>query len=69
MLSEVYMTNKEFDKAKTYLKQIIDFSNANPTILGIESNIDDVFNSTLANGKEIIFAAQFNNGSSILVII
>jgi tetratricopeptide (TPR) repeat protein len=66
MLSEVYMTNKEFDKAKTYLKQIIDFSNANPTILGIESNIEDVFNSTLANGKEIIFAAQFNNGSSII---
>lgn len=66
ILGEVYMTMKDFEKAKTSLKNVIDFSNSNPNILGLEEKVEDIYDSSNANGKEIILAAQFNYGSTII---
>ena len=66
MLGEVYMTRNDFETAKTHLKNVIDFSNANPGLLGLEANVEDIYDSRNANGKEIILAAQFNYGSTII---
>ncbi|OFX52879.1 MAG: carbohydrate-binding protein [Bacteroidetes bacterium GWD2_45_23] len=66
MLGEVYMTRSDFETAKTYLKSVIDFANTNPSILGLETNVEDIYDSRNANGKEIILAAQFNYGSTII---
>ena len=66
MLGEVYMTRNDFETAKTHLKSVIDFANANPGLLGLEANVEDIYDSNNANGKEIILAAQFNYGSTII---
>ncbi len=66
MLGEVYMTRSDFETAKTHLKSVIDFANTNPSILGLETNVEDIYDSRNANGKEIILAAQFNYGSTII---
>lgn len=66
MLGEVYMTRNEFETAKTHLKSVIDFANGNPGLLGLEVNVEDIYDSRNANGKEIILAAQFNYGSTII---
>lgn len=66
MLGEVYMTKKDFNSAKTHLKSVIDYANTNPDILGLELNVADIYDSNNANGKEIILAAQFNYGSTII---
>ncbi|MDR0429229.1 MAG: RagB/SusD family nutrient uptake outer membrane protein [Tannerellaceae bacterium] len=66
MLGNVYMTRNDFESAKTHLKHVIDFANANPGILGLEDDVEDIYDSTNANGKEIILAAQFNYGSTII---
>lgn len=66
MLGEVYMTRNDFETAKTHLKSVIDFASANPGLLGLETNVEDIYDSNNANGKEIILAAQFNYGSTII---
>lgn len=66
MLADVQMTLGDFASAKTTLDNVIKYSEAHPSALGLETKEADVFDSANANGKEIIFAAQFNNGATII---
>lgn len=66
MLGDVYMTKKDFESAKTQLKNVVDFAKDNPEVLGLENNVEDIYDSNNANGKEIILAAQFTYGSTII---
>ena len=62
--AEAQMTRKNFSGAETTLKQIVDYSEANPGKLGLEEHVKDIYDSTNPNGKEVIFAAQYNNGAT-----
>lgn len=66
MLADVQMTRGNFSGAATNLKKVIDWSNANPNKLGLESEVKDIYNSLNPNGKEIILVAQFNNGATVI---
>lgn len=62
--AEAQMTRQNFSGAKTTLESIISYSNSNPSKLGLEDHVKKVYDSTNPNGKEVIFAAQFNNGAT-----
>ena len=62
--AEAQMTRKNFSGAETTLKQIVNYSEANPKKLGLEDHVKDIYDSTNPNGKEIILAAHFNNGAT-----
>ena len=66
MLADVQMTRGNFSDAKTTLEKVIDYADANPSVLGLESDVADIYDSSNPIGKEIILAAQFNNGSTIV---
>lgn len=66
MLGDVYMTCGEFSTAATMLKNVIDYAESNPAKLALEDDVADIYDSTNPMGKEIILAAQFNNGSVII---
>jgi tetratricopeptide (TPR) repeat protein len=60
------LTQGEYSGAESALKRIIDFSQANPDLLGLEDDPSQIYASDNAIGKEVIFAAQFNNGSTVI---
>lgn len=64
MLADVNMTLKDFNSAKSTLKEVIDY--ANPTKLGLLDDYASIFDSENPCNKEIILAAQFNNGSTVV---
>lgn len=66
MLGDMYMTRGDFSTAKGVLKNVIDYSEKNPNLLGLEDDVKEVYNSLNPIGKEVILAAQFNNGSTIV---
>lgn len=66
MLGDVYMTQGNYSEAATMLEKVISFSENNPTRLGLEEDIYNIYDSTNPIGKEIILAAQFNNGSTVV---
>ena len=66
LLAEVQMTRGNYSAAKTTLDNVINYANANPDKLGLEEHVADIYRSTNPNGKEIIFAAQFNNGATVV---
>lgn len=66
MQADMYLTLKDYSNAKTALENIINYANQNPSILGLESDVQEIYNSQNPIGKEIILAAQFNNGSTIV---
>lgn len=66
MLADVQMTRGNFSDAKTTLEKVIDYADANPSVLGLESDVADIYDSNNPIGKEIILAAQYNNGSTIV---
>ena len=66
LLGEVQMTRGNYSGAKSTLENVINYANANPTKLGLEEHVADIYNSANPNGKEIIFAAQFNNGATVV---
>ena len=66
LLGEVQMTRGNYSGAKSTLENVINFANANPTKLGLEEHVAKIYDSTNPNGKEIIFAAQFNNGATVV---
>ncbi len=61
MLADVYMTLKDFNSAKTQLKEVIDYANQNPDNLGLLDDYASIYDSENPVNKEIILAAQFNN--------
>ena len=66
MLGDVYLTQKNYSSAASTLKNVVDYANANPAKLGLEKEISQIYNSLNPNGKEIILAAQFNNGATVV---
>ena len=66
LLAEVQMTRGNYSAAKSTLDNVINYANANPSKLGLEEHVADIYRSTNPNGKEIIFAAQFNNGATVV---
>ena len=66
MLADVDMTLKDFNSAKTTLKEVIDYADANPDKLGLLDDYASIFDSENPNNKEIILAGQFNNGSIVV---
>ncbi|MCR4859418.1 MAG: RagB/SusD family nutrient uptake outer membrane protein [Bacteroidales bacterium] len=66
MLGEAQMTLGDYSGAKSTLENVIKYSASNPTELGLEADVARVYDSTNPNGKEIIFAAQFNNGATVV---
>ena len=66
MQAEVYMTLQDFKSAQTSLDNIINYANQNTDRLGLEKDVLDIYSSSNPMGKEIIFAAQFNNGAAVV---
>lgn len=66
MLGDVYLTQKNYSLAAQVLKNVVDYSVANPAKLGLEKEISQIYNSLNPNGKEVILAAQFNNGATVV---
>lgn len=66
MLADVQMTRGDFNSAKTTLEKVIDYADANPGVLGLEEEVARIYDSTNPIGKEVILAAQYNNGSTIV---
>jgi len=66
MLGDVYLTQKNYSLAAQVLKNVVDYSAANPAKLGLEKEISQIYNSLNPNGKEVILAAQFNNGATVV---
>ncbi len=61
---ESQLARKDYSGAVTSLGEVIEYSKNNPSKLGLEDHVKNIYDSTNPNGKEIIFAAQFNNGST-----
>ena len=66
MQADVYMTLKDFVSAQTSLENIIDYANQHSDKLGLEEDVLQIYASTNPMGKEVIFAAQFNNGATVV---
>lgn len=66
MLADVQMTRGNFSGAKTTLDNVLKYSKDNPSMLGLEESVSRIYDSTNPIGKEVIFAAQFNNGSTVI---
>ncbi len=66
MLGDVYMNLGDFSSAATELAKVIAFADANPDLLGLEADVYDIYDSENPIGKEIILAAQYNNGATIV---
>ncbi len=66
MQADVYMTQGDFSSAKTSLENVINYSNQNPSALGLEDDVLRIYASDNPMGKEIIMAAQFVNGATLV---
>ena len=66
ILADVEMTLKDFEAAKGNLKEVIDYANQNPKKLGLLDDYTSIFDSENPINKEVILAAQFNNGSTVV---
>lgn len=66
MQSEVFMTLQDFISALIPLESILTYANQHSTILGLESDVLQIYASNNPMGKEIIFAAQYNNGATLV---
>jgi hypothetical protein len=62
LLGKVYLTQKNYTAAATQLKAVIDYANANPSLLALLPNYADIFKVTNKNNKESIFEIQFSKG-------
>lgn len=66
MQGEVYMTRKDFTSAQQSLQNVIHYAEQNSSELGLEDDVLQIYGSDNPMGKEIIFAAQFNNGATVV---
>jgi tetratricopeptide (TPR) repeat protein len=62
LLGKVYLTQKNYAAARDQLKQVVDYANANPNVLGLLTVFGDLFKVTNKNNKESIFEVQFLKG-------
>lgn len=71
LLAKVYLTmagqplnkgNEYYTKAAAKAKEVIDFANANPTLVGLFPSYDDLHNPATENRLEHIFMIQYASG-------
>ena len=66
MQADVYMTLQDFTSAQKSIENILTYANQNSERLGLESDVLRIYSSNNPMGKEIIFAAQYNNGATMV---
>lgn len=66
MQADVLMTLQDFTSAQKTIESILTYANQNSTKLGLESDVLKIYASNNPMGKEIIFAAQYNNGATVV---
>lgn len=66
MQADIFMTLQDFTSAKKSIENILTYANQNSEKLGLESNVLKIYASNNPMGKEIIFAAQYNNGATLV---
>lgn len=64
--ADVFMTLKDFSTAKGSLENILTYANQNSEKLGLESDVLQIYASNNPMGKEVIFAAQYHNGATVV---
>jgi len=55
--------NQDYQGAAAEAKKIMDMSAANPDLIGLMDNYDDVFNPDIENNKEVLFDIQYTEGT------
>lgn len=66
MQADVLMTLQDFNSAQKSIENILTYANQNSERLGLESDVLQIHASDNPMGKEIIFAAQYNNGATVV---
>ena len=66
MQADVFMTLQDFNSAKNSLENILDYANQNKEKLDLENDVLQIYASDNPMGKEIIFAAQYNNVATVV---
>ena len=66
MQADVFMTLQNFTSAQASLENVINYANQHGDELGLEEDVLQIYASDNPMGKEIIFAAQFNNGATVV---
>lgn len=66
MQADVFMTLHDFDSAQKSIENILTYANQNSDKLGLENDVLRIYASDNPMGKEIIFAAQYNNGATVV---
>lgn len=66
MQADVFMTLQNFTSAQASLENVINYANQHSDELGLEEDVLQIYASDNPMGKEIIFAAQFNNGATVV---
>ncbi len=69
MQADVLMTLQDFGSAQKSLETIIDYANQHGDELGLEDDVLQIYASDNPMGKEVIFAAQYNNGATVVANI
>lgn len=64
--ADVFMTLQDFSSAKGALENILTYANQNSERLGLESDVLQIYASNNPMGKEVIFAAQYHNGATVV---
>lgn len=60
LMSKIYLYLKDYDNAKLKSKEVIDFANANPSVVGLYDNYQEMFTTSKANNnKESLFSLQW----------
>lgn len=61
--ARVKLYNGDFQGAAAEAKKVMDMSAANPDMIGLMDNYEDVFSPTNENNKEVLFDIQFVGGT------
>ncbi len=65
MMAKIYLYDKQYDKAAEKAKEVIDYANANPGIVGLMSNYQEMFTTSKSNNNiESLFALQWKTSMS-----
>lgn len=64
--ADVFMTLQDFSSGKGALENILTYANQNSEQLGLESDVLQIYASNNPMGKEVIFAAQYHNGATVV---
>ncbi len=61
MMAKIYLYQKDYENAKAKAKEVIDYANANPGVLGLHNNYNEMFTSSSVsnNNKENLFSLRW----------